>query len=85
MSATPILAHQIAGGILLFYAFLAILFCRPRRSEPQPPLTHRDVDLRYCTPEELEYMIDVLLNDNATEAEQARLYEVNEELKRRGR
>jgi hypothetical protein len=93
MSAPIILSHQLAASILFFYAFLAI--CFSKRSQRQPPkrppqpvrLTHLDVDLEYCTKEELEYLTVLLLTQaqtvTLTQRETSRFAEVCRELHRR--
>jgi hypothetical protein len=98
MPAHTILPHQLSASILFFYALLALCISakrssrlprkRPPRSVGLPPkLTHRDVDLRYCTVDELEYMTVLLLtqadDEFLTEAETQRFLAVSQELENR--
>ena len=93
MSATTILPQQFAGFTLLFYALLALCFSRRSRNQSpkRPPqsvkLTHLDVDLEFCTEEELRYLQACLLtsagNPILSEAETARFFAITAELDRR--
>jgi hypothetical protein len=98
MSAAFILPHQLSASILLFYALLALCISakrsprhppkRPPQSVGLPPkLTHFDVDLMFCTVEELEYMTGQLLMQAQTvtlnEHETRRFWAVSRELNRR--
>lgn len=81
MFALAILPHQQAAAVLFLYALLAVCFStkRPCRSVKPTQFTHLDVDLRYCTLEELQYMKALL-----TESQHAdRLVAVKRELTRR--
>jgi hypothetical protein len=86
MSATPILPHQFAASILLFYAFLAVCFSAKRLSK-SVKLTHLDIDLEYCTVDDLEYMTVLLLTQAQTtvlnEQETRRFAAVSRELEDR--
>lgn len=83
MSAVTILPHHIAASILFVYALLALCFT-VRRPPQSVKLTHLDVDLEYCTSEELEYMQTVLLTTgqgmSLTTAEINRFWELCIEL-----
>ena len=84
MSAITILPHHFAASILFVYALLA--FCFSARRPPQSvKLTHMDVELAFCTTEELEYMLALLLNSSArlTEREISRFWDVCAELENR--
>jgi hypothetical protein len=88
MSAVTILPHQLAASILFLYAALAVVFTT-RRKPPQPvppPLTYRDVDLVFCTDEELDYMLGVILVQPAplTHGEITLFWSILEELNLRG-
>ena len=94
MPAHTILPHQCAASILFFYALIALCISAkrsPRQPSKRPPrsvkLTHRDVDLRYCTVDELEYMSVLLLtqadDEFLTEAETQRFLAVSQELENR--
>jgi hypothetical protein len=86
MFASHILPHHFAGSILLFYGLLAL--CFTTRKPPQSvKLTHMDVELAYCTQEELEYCLVLLLTHahtmTLTDDETRRYFEVTQELLRR--
>ena len=91
MYLASILPHTIAGNILLFYGLLAIAFSQPKRKPPQSvptqPLTPQNVDLEFCSQEELEVMMGVILKSanqlTLTDDELSRFWSVNKELKRR--
>ena len=84
MSAATILPHQLAASILFAYALLALCFSVRRPPQSVKPLTHLDVDLEYCTVEELEYMQATLLTSgrgmSLTPAEINRFWELCIEL-----
>jgi hypothetical protein len=88
MHACTILSHQLAACTLFFYALLGIVFSAKRPPQSvKPKRTHLDVDLRYCTVEELEYVTVLLLtqakNQTLSDAETLRFLAVACELERR--
>ncbi len=97
MSAHTILPHQLAASILFFYGGVA-LFCsrmkgfrypKPQKRPPRSvrPLSYLDVDLKYCTQNELQYIVVQIRcaaqQRTLTDRERARLLEVDAEVERR--
>jgi hypothetical protein len=84
MSAISIIpSHQLAAATLFFYALVAVFFSvrKPPKPVPRPPLTHLDVDIRYCSEEELEFMQGLLIaSAPLNEAEISRFWDICSEL-----
>lgn len=91
MSAASILPHQLAAATLFFYAFVMVIVSRKEHSTKKPPqavkLTHLDVDLTYCTVDELEYVLFCILvsaqNITLNDMELNRFWDVFAEMSRR--